>query len=278
VPNSFHQSKAGAGQNVPLHKGRDDVTVLGVLDLLRGRAVHARGGARERYQPVVKGIGSPIPAGDALALAAAYLGELGADELYVADLDAILGGQVQHDLVSKLTVLGAPVWLDAGTRSATEAVHAHALGVSRVVVGLETLPSYEALDEICRAANRKQVAFSLDLRHGQPLVSGDSEMAGHDAAVIAARAARSGVGAIIVLDLARVGTGSGVDLDLIARVRDAAPQVMLLIGGGVRGAEDLARLKQAGCDGALVASALLSGALRLTRSSDGSDSPPPSRS
>jgi HisA/HisF family protein len=248
------------------------VTILGVLDLMRGRAVHARGGARDRYQPVVKSTGPPIPAGDAVALAGAYLRELGAGALYIADLDAILGGPPQDDLISTLTTLGAPVWLDAGTRRVAEAVHARGLGVSRVVVGLETLPSYEALDEICHAASPERVAFSLDLRHGEPVVARGSEMAGHDATVIAARAARSGARAIIVLDLARVGTGTGVDLQLIRRVRNAAPHVMLIAGGGVRGADDLAGLEDAGCDGALVATALLSGALRITRDREGGSS------
>jgi uncharacterized protein related to proFAR isomerase len=38
-----------------------------------------------------------------------------------------------------------------------------------------------------------------------------------------------------------------------------------MAGGGVRDAVDLERLAAAGCDGALVASALLSGALTLPR-------------
>ena len=78
---------------------------------------------------------------------------------------------------------------------------------------------------------------------------------------MAERAAQAGAGAVIVLDLARVGTGTGLDLALIGRVRDAVPGVTLLAGGGVRGPEDLARLADAGCDGALVATALHDGRL-----------------
>jgi phosphoribosylformimino-5-aminoimidazole carboxamide ribotide isomerase len=79
--------------------------------------------------------------------------------------------------------------------------------------------------------------------------------------VVASRAANAGVGAVIVLDLARVGTGAGLDFALIARVRESTPGQMLLAGGGVRGYEDLARLADAGCDGALVATALHDGRL-----------------
>jgi phosphoribosylformimino-5-aminoimidazole carboxamide ribotide isomerase len=67
-----------------------------------------------------------------------------------------------------------------------------------------------------------------------------------------------------VLDLARVGSGTGVDLELMAEVRRTVPEVTLFAGGGVRSEDDLDRLARVGCDGALVATALLSGALRLT--------------
>jgi uncharacterized protein related to proFAR isomerase len=49
---------------------------------------------------------------------------------------------------------------------------------------------------------------------------------------MAARASDTGVGSVIVIDLARVGTGSGLGRALIARVRDAVPGVTLVAGGG----------------------------------------------
>jgi phosphoribosylformimino-5-aminoimidazole carboxamide ribotide isomerase len=45
------------------------------------------------------------------------------------------------------------------------------------------------------------------------------------------------------------------------RIGAAAPHVALFAGGGVRGPDDLARLADAGCDGALVATALHDGLL-----------------
>src|SRR5213596_543225 len=213
--------------------------VIGVLDLLAGRAVHARAGLRATYGPVPSVAGLPIDPGDALALARAYADRLRLTELYVADLDAILGGPSQHMLVGRLAALGA----------------------TQVVVGLETLPSLEALAAICSAVGAERVAFSLDLRHGEPIRSPGGDPAPH---LIAARAAAAGAGAVIVLDLARVGTGCGPDVDLIARVRQTTPDVTLLAGGGVRGLKDLERLANVGCDGALVATALHDGRLGTT--------------
>ena len=233
--------------------------VIGVIDLLAGRAVHARAGRRNSYEPVRTVAGVAIEPGDAVALARMYVHDLGVTELYAADLDAILGRPPQDALVASVAALGAPLWLDAGVTSAGVARHALELAAAVVVVGLETLPSYDALGEICASVGSDRVAFSLDLRDGEPLVA--AGVLSEPAHVAAERAADAGVGALIVIDLARVGMGTGLDLPLIARVRKAVPAVTLLAGGGVRGAEDLERLADAGCDGVLVATALHDGRL-----------------
>jgi phosphoribosylformimino-5-aminoimidazole carboxamide ribonucleotide (ProFAR) isomerase len=134
-----------------------------------------------------------------------------------------------------------------------------ALGIERVIVGLETLESWSALRAISTGVGAERIAFSLDLRNGEPL-SRMTFPAG-SAAAVAAKAVEAGVHSIIVIDVARVGTGAGLDLELIARVREAVPQAMFLAGGGVRGFEDVERLAVAGCDGVLVGTALLDGRL-----------------
>jgi phosphoribosylformimino-5-aminoimidazole carboxamide ribotide isomerase len=247
--------------------------LIGVVDLLAGRAVHARGGIREHYVPVRAVAGSVIDGGDPLALARAYVDRFGLAELYAADLDAILAGAPRdvhtgakagrpaHNAIVRDLATLAPLWLDAGVSSAEDARHALSLGATRAIIGLETLGSFDALAAICDAVGNEHVAFSLDLRKGEPVAPRLGMPPGEPAHLLAARAADAGVGAVIVIDLARVGIATGLDFDLIARVRAAAPGQILLAGGGVRGLDDLARLADAGCDGALVASALHDGAL-----------------
>jgi len=250
--------------------------VIGVIDLAAGRAVRARAGMRETYRAVDDFAGQPLDAGDALALARAYVERADIAELYVADLGAISAATARipledrsgapaagpHDaLVAAVAALGAPLWLDAGVWSPDRAHHALALGAAHVIVGLETLPSYDALKRTCAAVGGGRVAFSLDLRDGEPIPA-SREIPREPAPLLAARAVDMGAGAVIVLDLARVGTGAGLDLTVIERVRAATPNVTLLAGGGVRGVADLRRLADAGCDGALVATALQAGVLQ----------------
>jgi phosphoribosylformimino-5-aminoimidazole carboxamide ribotide isomerase len=236
------------------------VRIIGVLDLLGGRAVHARAGARDRYAPVQSAAGWPIDPGHAQTLAEIYVDVLGIHEIYAADLDAILTQRPQDDVTRGLASMKTPLWLDAGVRSVDDARRAIALGASRVVVGLETLPSFEVLSHICAAVGRDRVAFSLDLQNGQPIVSNGASLEGAQSPdEIAHLAVMYGTGTLMVIDLARVGTGRGVDLDLLRTIRWAAPEATLVAGGGIRGWEDLVHVAKAGGNAALVATALHDG-------------------
>lgn len=233
-----------------------------MLDLRGGLAVHARGGRRDAYAPVEAG---PLlgRAGDAVGLASAYLSaHVGLRELYVADLDAVAGARPGWELLARLATLGAPLWVDAGVRSADRARDLVRLGVSRVVAGLETLESMRELAAIADAlGGADRLAFSLDLRDGIPQAE-SSALGRATPAALAAEAAECGAGTVIVLDLARVGSGRGVDELLLRELRDVLPpECALVAGGGVRDRRDLEALAAVGCDAVLVASALLDGGL-----------------
>jgi phosphoribosylformimino-5-aminoimidazole carboxamide ribotide isomerase len=243
--------------------------LIPVIDLAQGQAVHARAGKRALYPPV-ESVLIPGRGGDPLALVQAYRDALGARECYVADLDAIQGGGLQRDLLRALARAAAPCGLlvDSGVHSPSGVEEVLALGAAGVVIGLETLPSLEVLAAALTAAAPGGAVFSLDLRLGRPVLS--AEAAATDAGrlepeELASHAVAAGANALLVLDVGRVGTGGGVDLELLGRFRRRFPSVRLLAGGGVAGPEDLTRLALAGCDGALVATALHTG--RIDQSS-----------
>jgi phosphoribosylformimino-5-aminoimidazole carboxamide ribotide isomerase len=230
--------------------------VVPVIDLEGRTAVHAVRGERERYRPV-RGV---LAGDDPVALSRAFRSELGLDELYVADLDAIRGGPADGRAVLAALAREARVIVDAGV---TEPARAHALlelGAHRVVVGTETLRGPAALDRLLGELPAGAVTLSVDLRDRR-LLSPDARLAGLAAPEALARLHRPGLREAIVLDLARVGTGAGPDAELIAELHAAFPGLELLAGGGVRDVEDLRALGAAGAAGALVATALHSGVI-----------------
>ena len=225
--------------------------IIGVIDLKDGQAVHARGGRRELYAPVNRS-GDTAVDGDPLALARVYIDTFGLSDIYVADLDAIASKTIQTATIAGVSALGASLWVDAGIAHAGDTTQVVAAGAETLVVGLETLASFEALAEIC-AHGARPVAFSLDLRAGAPIGGTAASLAPEQ---IARRAADAGAQAIIVLDVARVGVSGGPDFALLRRIHSAIPTVPVYAGGGVRGIDDLRQLADIGCAGALVATAI----------------------
>jgi phosphoribosylformimino-5-aminoimidazole carboxamide ribotide isomerase len=239
--------------------------IIPVLDLSHGVAVHARAGERSRYQPVRSVLASNRN-GDPLALIKAFRKTLGAEECYVADLDSIQGGAVQRTAIRELAQFEAgftgPMLVDAGTRQLGGALEVLACGASEVVVGLESLHAFSDLEVIVRVIGPSRVVFSLDLRLGSPVLHPSMKSpAGTDSdpVTLAARAVEAGVVSLLVLDVGRVGTGHGVDLELLERLRRRFENERLLAGGGVHARRDLERMRDAGCDAALVATALHTG-------------------
>jgi phosphoribosylformimino-5-aminoimidazole carboxamide ribotide isomerase len=226
--------------------------VIGVIDLKDGLAVHAVRGERQRYRPVRSGL---VDGADPVAVARALRDRLGLRELYVADLDAIAGGR-GHDDVLRALATEAELMVDAGVGDAAGVERVLALGAARAIVGTETLKNAAAFAEL----PLERLVLSLDMRAGRVLAR-DPELAtlGPDEAL--ARLARAGLRETIVLDLARVGSGEGPDVGLLGELHGRFPQLALLAGGGVRDAADLRALGQAGAAGALVATALHSGAI-----------------
>jgi phosphoribosylformimino-5-aminoimidazole carboxamide ribotide isomerase len=233
--------------------------VVPVIDLKDGTAVHAVRGERERYRPV---------RADPLSIARAFRSELGLDELYVADLDAIggesergpAGGVGDHGAMLAALAREARVMVDAGVSEPARARALLDLGAHRVVVGTETLSGPDALDRLLAELPDGGVILSVDLREGR-LLSPDAQLVGLAALDAVARLHRSGLREAIVLDLARVGSDAGPDVALIAELHAAFPDLELLAGGGVRDVEDLRALDAAGAAGALVATALHSGVI-----------------
>jgi phosphoribosylformimino-5-aminoimidazole carboxamide ribotide isomerase len=229
------------------------VRLIPVLDVMNGIVVRGVGGRRHEYQPVVSRLTSSTEPVD---VARTLVDEFRPAELYLADLDAIAGSLPAIALYRAIRDLGVRLWVDAGIRDGPGAGRVAGAGCD-VIAGLETVPRPNALRDIVTAVGADRVVFSLDLRGGSPL---------RDWPDPAATATACGIPRLIVLDLARVGGGTGTGTENLCRELAAAhPDLDLIAGGGISGWDDVRRLAGCGVKGVLVASALHDGGIRSTR-------------
>jgi HisA/HisF family protein len=220
--------------------------IVPVIDIKGGVVVHARRGQRNDYAPLC----SPLVDGcEPVAAARALCGLCRTNTLYVADLDALAGEPVNEAALAALASVAEP-WVDAGATTAEEAAALRRAGAARNVVGTESLgPGVEIASP---------VVLSVDLRDGC-LISREPVLAGREPAAVVPLARALGVSELLVIDLARVGSGAGPPLEAVAELAAALPGVAIYAGGGVRDEADLLALESAGAAGALVATALHEG-------------------
>jgi phosphoribosylformimino-5-aminoimidazole carboxamide ribotide isomerase len=223
--------------------------IVPVIDLKDGIVVHARRGHRDDYAPLQ----SPLVDGcEPVAVARVLCGVCRTKTLYVADLDALGGDPVNEAVLGALAVVAEP-WVDAGATTPERAAALRRAGVARNVVGTESLEP--------GADIAPPVVLSVDLREGR-LISPDPELASRGPTAAAPLARALNVRELLVIDLARVGSGAGPPLAAVAELAAALPGVAIYAGGGVRDDADLRALETAGAAGALVATALHEGRIK----------------
>lgn len=197
------------------------------------------GGDREDYRPLESSL---CRRGDPFELIANYRTLTGCSLIYLADLDALLGGRRQEALLQKLQDDFPEIhfWVDCGWPP---------LGPERQitpVIGSEglTLPYLERLKTL-----PKPWLLSLDFRHrflGPPLLLQQTDLWPEG---------------IILMRLDRVGRRRGPAFHHLAAWKRRFPTKKWIAAGGVRHRGDLARLKRIGIEAVLVSTALHHGLL-----------------
>ncbi len=223
--------------------------ILPVIDLKGGVVVRGIAGRRDEYRPIESKLcQGASPESVARGLYTAF----GFTQCYVADLDAIAGDEPARGFYACIERAGLRLWVDAGLTIVQRPA-------TRFILGLESVADAATLAEVLKKFSCNDSVFSLDLRDGRPWTTSPAWEA-WSPEKIADCAVSLGVQSMIVLDLAGVGVGQGVPtLDLCRCLRAKYPQLELTSGGGVRGVDDLKQLRDAGCNYALVASALHDG-------------------
>lgn len=221
--------------------------VIACLDVRGGRVVKG-----VRFQGL-------RDAGDPAERAARYEAE-GADEIVILDVSATPEDRsAAHDTVAAVRrVLGIPLTVGGGVRSADDAARLLDVGADRVSVNSAAVEDPGLVSAIAGrfgvqccvaavdAARRATGGWEVRTRAG-------THRTGLDAVAWSRRCAELGAGEILLTSWDRDGTGTGYDLDLIAGVAAAVP-VSVIASGGAAGAPHMREAAAAGAGAVLAAS------------------------
>ena len=222
-----------------------------VLDILNGAVVHAVRGERSSYGPIA-GFSRIVSTSEPLDI----LQELRPREVYVADLNLLTGRGDNLAVIKKISAVTRTM-ADTGISKYGDLDRLPA-SVS-LVLGTETA-SLQLIEE---AAADHRIVVSIDMMKRKVLAS-DPHLAVLTPLQLLQRLSGLKLEGVILLEMDKVGTSAGLDGQFLEEAA-AATEHPLIMGGGVKGEEDLRALEETGFAGALLATALHNGRIPVDR-------------
>ena len=227
--------------------------LLPAVDVKDGRAVRLMQGALDKESIY----GAPLEV--ALEFQAA-----GAEWLHLVDLDAAFGRGSNATLLAEVVAaLDIKVELSGGIRDDESLKRALATGCTRVNLGTAALEDPEWTEKVI-AQHGDRIAVGLDVR-GTTLAARGWTKEGGELFETIERLDRDGCSRYIVTDVAKDGTLTGPNLELLKSVC-ATTKAPVVASGGVSSLADIAaiaKLVELGVEGSIVGKALYAGAFTL---------------
>ncbi len=227
--------------------------LLPAVDVKDGRAVRLVQGALDKESIY----GAPLEV--ALEFQAA-----GAEWLHLVDLDEAFGRGSNATLLAEVVAaLDIKVELSGGFRDDESLKRALATGCTRINLGTAALENPEWTAKVIKQYGDR-IAVGLDVR-GTTLAARGWTKEGGELFETIERLDRDGCSRYIVTDVARDGTLTGPNLELLKSVC-AATKAPIVASGGVSSLADIAaiaELVEIGVEGSIVGKALYAGAFTL---------------
>ncbi len=189
--------------------------------------------------------------------------EEGARRLHVIDLDAALDEGANRDTIRDICrSVVLPVQVGGGVRTLEDVAAVLENGAGRAILGTSA-----ALDPgfVARAVEEfaERILVAVDVRGGHAMVKGWREEGPPVEEVIPALN-DAGTPRYLVTAIARDGTLDGPDLRLYRHVLGLTDRP-IIASGGVRSADDIWALRDAGCEAAVTGKALYEKTLKLSQ-------------
>ena len=227
--------------------------VIPAIDLRAGRAVRLLRGDPQAETAY---------ADDPVEVATRFQEE-GARRLHVVDLDAALEQGNNRDVLREICqAVAIPVQIGGGVRELADINAVLELGAARAILGTAA-----ALDPgfVARAVEEfaERILIAIDVRGGHVMVKGWQEE-GPELEPAVAALEDAGAPRYLVTAIARDGTLDGPDLRLYKQVLSLTERPVIA-SGGVRTADDIWALRDAGCEAAVTGKALYEKTLKLSQ-------------
>ena len=228
--------------------------VIPAIDLRGGRCVRLYQGDFDREE---------VFGDDPVAMALRWQSE-GATRLHVVDLDGAASGSPEN--VDAIRAIGASVGIamevGGGIRDMDKAVLLSDAGADRLVLGTSAVEDPDLVTRMLDRFGADSVVVSVDARDGWAALRGWKQPTQMRALELMERTVALGIVRLEYTDINRDGTMTEPNFEAVTEALNHV-KVPIIAAGGIASARHLERLAGLGVEGAIVGTALYTGAISL---------------
>ena len=231
----------------------DFMNIYPAIDMVEGRAVRLRQGRSDDMTVY----------GDPLMMARQFYGE-GAQYLHMVDLDGAFTGEGGNKALALSIARQVPIkiQLGGGIRDMDTITRLLEGGIERVILGTAALRNPELVLRAIEKFGCERVVIGIDAREGRVAVQGWVEGSDVTPLELAQKMRAAGAKYIVYTDIARDGMLSGPNLENTRELVEKSG-MSIIASGGVSAPEDVERVRDLGCEGAIIGKALYEGRITL---------------
>ncbi|MDX1942119.1 MAG: 1-(5-phosphoribosyl)-5-[(5-phosphoribosylamino)methylideneamino]imidazole-4-carboxamide isomerase [Saprospiraceae bacterium] len=189
----------------------------------------------------------------------------GLTRLHLVDLDGAKASRIVNHKVLEAIALQTNLWIDfgGGLKSDADVKIAFESGAKQITGGTVAIKNPALFLGWLEKYGAERIILGADVKDGNIAVSGWQEQSTTDLFTFLCGYVEKNVENVICTDISKDGLLQGSAIGLYEEILKRFPGLKLIASGGVTTMEEIQKLREIGCFGAIVGKAIYEGRLRL---------------
>lgn len=229
--------------------------IIPAIDIIEGKCVRLTQGDYQQKKVYNE---------DPLEVAKAFEGA-GIRRLHLVDLDGAKAKRIINYKVLEKIATHTNLWIDfGGGLKSDEDLHiAFESGAQQVTGGTVAVKNPSLFQSWLQIYGAEKIILGADVKKGKIAVSGWQEQSELELFDFLEDYISKGVSYVICTDISKDGLLQGTALPLYQEIKERFPNLKLIASGGVTTINELEKLQEIGCFGAIIGKAIYEGKISL---------------
>lgn len=231
------------------------MTIIPAIDIINGKCVRLTKGDYAQQKIYNQ---NPVEV-------ARQFADAGLKRLHIVDLDGAKAGSIINLAVLENIAAAVNMIIDfgGGVKKITDVENILNAGASMVTIGSMAVKHPELLEEWLMEFGASHFLIGADVLDEKIKISGWLEDGGINIFDFVGRLISLGVTNIFCTDISKDGMMEGPSIDLYQKILAQHPEINLIASGGVSHINDVIKLKEIGCSGAIIGKAIYENLITL---------------